>query len=835
MRISETILMLINRNREVKDDIMRLRLAKLKVGCSIVLCLCFSANNLLRAADPIISVDGNAITLKNDIGCKLVIWNADGRYGLGTFYFDGVALGAPIEYFATESNVFFASSSDQFQQLYPGSWSPHYQASKYEILENTSECGTIKFSGGSGKLDGSVTITLLQGSTGYKLDYDMKMRKAVKHPLYVSGSFFSKNMRFVQYPGEDPIIAPFQSQWEIIPTRATVPFMFGSQVIDGKEYYVGVGYQLGKDDYRHGKLQYNAAEIAPFQIYFTNSQPSGWFGRDGKFQLHIVISTAATQWDCVSGYRSQSGYDISTPIRRTLDNSLKGVMNMYKESTVYVSLPPFKNKAYHQQVNPYTGSAPLYGYGAYIPIGVNVQLAYQFYIYWQKHPDETWAKERAINMANFCVETQATSGAIPTLWDPKAKRFRAYQSPMDELGYIYATCQQSIAAHSLYRLYLARLEAENIAMPKWKDAAIKAINDIASKVQPDGLLGRSYDKNGKYDNACAANWPLIALDYFYDKTGDKKYDEARARLEKWVYKNFVYPNLWTSWSSDGAGWRFGPSPHNIDLLNSQSFATYCIFRHMRTNDPKYIEWAKHIISYNWLGTIPIQFPGYKNVTKGLVREQDWYTTYDVPFRVCMYIDFFPYLSMITGDRFFQDFYKLMIQTQMAYQNLPPMMQSFNIGLEWDESGSEPLDEIGEQQRNYIVEFCSMFLESVNSPNAYRYVGGPDWGVGLDYDITFTPDFKKNEPYIAAASTNLASEKWDTSTKTIAGTLLGDTGDKGVLYVKWTDDKDPANNCTVVINGEILDKKSMNYNPNQNLLMINYEHKQKVLTFQISEH
>lgn len=63
-----------------------------------------------------------------------------------------------------------------------------------------------------------------------------------------------------------------------------------------------------------------------------------------------------------------------------------------------------------------------------------------------------------------------------------------------------------------------------------------------------------------------------------------------------------------------------------------TLATYCAFRHMRTGDPRYLDWAKQVVSYNWLVTIPVQFPGFKHVTKGLVREQDFYLTYGLPFR-----------------------------------------------------------------------------------------------------------------------------------------------------------------------------------------------------------
>jgi hypothetical protein len=62
--------------------------------------------------------------------------------------------------------------------------------------------------------------------------------------------------------------------------------------------------------------------------------------------------------------------------------------------------------------------------------------------------------------------------------------------------------------------------------------------------------------------------------------------------------------------------------------------------------------------------------------------------------------------MVTQDRFFIDFYKMLIQTQHFYQSRKGL-QSFNIGLWWDNTGANPRDETGEPDVNYIVEFCSM--------------------------------------------------------------------------------------------------------------------------------
>ena len=195
-----------------------------------------------------------------------------------------------------------------------------------------------------------------------------------------------------------------------------------------------------------------------------------------------------------------------------------------------------------------------------------------------------------------------------------------------------------------------------------------------------------------------------------------------------------------------------------------------------------------------------------------MREQEFYLTYDLPFRTCLYIDCLPYLTAVTGDRFFFDYYKLMIQTQLAYQNQPPNLQSFDIGLWPDASGANPSDELGETNVNYIVEFCSLFLESVNSPNAYRYVGGPDWGIGLDYELGFSPQFDPKGPWVVSSSSQVADVRWDAQARTLGVTLSGHAGDAGQLVVGWQPGRYSAAEIRPLVDGQPVANKQPSFSP-----------------------
>ncbi|MBM4090784.1 MAG: hypothetical protein FJ276_15380, partial [Planctomycetes bacterium] len=86
------------------------------VAITILLVLLPSA--VLPGVEPpvLIRVEDGQIVLENDVGCRLVLHEENGRYGLGTFFLQGVALGPPIECFLTEDNV-GNSTRDTFQRL----------------------------------------------------------------------------------------------------------------------------------------------------------------------------------------------------------------------------------------------------------------------------------------------------------------------------------------------------------------------------------------------------------------------------------------------------------------------------------------------------------------------------------------------------------------------------------------------------------------------------------------------------------------------------------------------------------------------------------------------
>ena len=759
-----------------------------------------------------ISIENGNVTLKNSLGCKLVFDHKDGKYGLGTFYLKDVKLGGTASTFLDEDNHY--------------KWED-YRAARYEIIEDSPEKSAVRFSGtvGTGVQTRkfSVTITLPDKIPAYSIDYEAGLTAfgSPKHPLYASIPFSNRAMEFVQYPMETPVTAPFRGQWSVVPHMSKVPLMFGCEKIDGEEFFVGVGYRLTGQDFTEGRLQYDTWNPdVPLKVFF----PYRWY-KEPRFhpqpyKLSMIVSTAKTQSDCIEGYMNLSGYDLFTPVRRTIDDSLSALMRALK--TVPLKAVYVEGKGYRMRAR--SNSDEVCSYYPYLEFCRNVQLAYQLYKYWESHPDETWAKTRALEMADFFVASQEKDGSLPLIWSPE-HGYGTYYPPLEKGGYIYSTAEMSLGAYNLYKIYLERKSFEKVDCEKWKNAAVKAMDYIVDKMGADGSLGRTFNKKGQYDDLYPAGWALIALDYFHEKTGNEKYRQAMEKAERWNYKTYVRTNNYYNTCVDATYWSpEGNPPQDHDTQTATNFANYYAFRYAKTRDPSYLQFAKDVVFFDWLERVPIEIPGYKYPTRGVGQEQDVWPTFDGPWEVETR-DCLPYLSKVTGDKFYAAFYKILIQTEMGFQAIDKKYPFNYIGLHPHPDREGPEDRLAEGDEVWI-SFTSFFLVDLNnSKSSHRYLGGRNWGVGLDYDLTFTPNAGPEEPYVVCASGTITSARWNAPKKELAITLTGKAAEHGAIAIKWDPKKSRLSQTRIAFDGEQGKELRKYFDPDTETLRIEYVQKQ----------
>jgi hypothetical protein len=331
---------------------------------------------------------------------------------------------------------------------------------------------------------------------------------------------------------------------------------------------------------------------------------------------------------------------------------------------------------------------------------------------------------------------------------------------------------------------------------------------------------------------------LTALDYIYQQTHEDRYDRARAKLEAWYYKTFAEPNEYYNAPDDCYTWR--PPAGSVQLKDNDAvetlpFAAYSAVRYMETKEPRYLHWAEDVAAYGWLTRMPVEMPGFKMPTRGVLEEQSIWPMYDLPWAAgtCRC---FAYLTLLTGDPFYARYYKLIIQTQLAFQQYDQKYPFFASVLTMAPDIRElPFSRVVDSRRGprdrlwetidgkigvWLLFYTSFFIEDMTAPYTNSYFGGKDWGVGMDYELPFQPNFGDN-PYVMAASTDLTSGWWNSQEHSLYAVLQGKEGSRGTLRVKWDAARYPPARVAVEISGGAVAKGKWHYEAGDQMLIVEY--------------
>ena len=813
-----------------------------------------------------INITEKNITLSNEVGCSLKFAYAENKYGLGTFYLNDKEIGDTCNNFLSEDNNWV--------------WD-QYRAESYEIIRNDNITSIIKFTGtvgyGTYHAKFRIIVELPAKSFAYILDYMVDPYpnlSAPVHPLYVALPFDSSKMEFVQCPYETPVKGPYEGVWYFRPHLSKAPFMFGKEIIDNKQVYVGMGYRKVnhinyRDEYQYtsGKLLYESRDHGTaYRIYF----PYEWLGPSlpqqvppqpeeptrtpneqmMPFRLSMVYSTAHTQSDCIQSYIRNSAFEVNAELRSSLKDTVKEGWRGYREpGKLYI-----KGKGY--RMRGWANTDDLGSYYKDMGVCVNITVAKILYDHWLENMDEAWAYERANEIIAFFINSQLPTGEVPDFWCEENNCYRVLNCEMTEKGFLYNISTMANAAIVLHKMYLAAKEHEGIEHTNWAEACQKIVDYISNRIDENGQLGRLYNVKGEFDEVCTESWPLIALDYYYTLTGNKKYEAARVRLEKWMWNNFVNYNDFKNTVFDDTSWKpDGLQLDNHDMLDVGNIVEYCVIRYQKTQSIEYLQKAKDVISYLWLNHVPVQIKGYRNVTKGLVQEQKIWSMYDTPWLLNTF-RYLPYLSMKTGDPFYMGFYQVLTQAMAFYQYKDEKYPFFCIGLDpmpFKEGPNDSWGEVfgnGRVKRAYerpvsndvwfdinfpdgkigiaVCPYGSYFLADLNSKDTYYYVGGENWGIGLDYKLNFDVEFR-GKPYVLASSTALISAWWEESSLSLKAIVNENAKKSGLLKVRMNGKKIKS----IKLNGENIESNTYRYNTDTDSIDIPYVHCKPAMIFCIN--
>jgi hypothetical protein len=209
---------------------------------------------------------------------------------------------------------------------------------------------------------------------------------------------------------------------------------------------------------------------------------------------------------------------------------------------------------------------------------------------------------------------------------------------------------------------------------------------------------------------------------------------------------------------------------------------------------------------------------------------------------------FAYLALLSDDPFYAKYYKLLIQTQLSFQQYDekypffasvlartPDLKKVPFGQVQVASGRRPYDRLQETIDGkigvWLIWYTSYFLEDMKAPYMYSYFGGKDWGVGMDYTLPFKPSFGDN-PYVTAATTRLTSAGWDSLQHSLYAVLNGEAGSGGSLRIKWDAAKYPPARVAVEVNGKAVAASAWHYDADDQTLIVEYQHHESTLRIDV---
>ncbi len=785
--------------------------------------------------DNIIRMD-QGIILENAGGARLEIWQENGKYGLGTFYYKGVRAGAAIDQFLYEDSHYV--------------WD-RYQADRYEIVENTPDRGTITFYGtfGANNIESNwlATVTLTADSPAYRLDLQVEpyMWPGRYHPLYVCAPFENQNLECVSYPMEAPILPPYDSHWTIRPDVGKVPLLIGRQKADGGRLHVGIGYVLDvpEQDYAQGALWYDSTKPGcamradfPYLHYWIPAQHtwdincslgartsaegnqllSGYFRHGDPYRCTVVISIADTQAKCVFGYKDMCGYNNDTCTKYDVMKAVDSMLAGYNTDAPWIYE---KEKGY--RMRGWSDSDEKANYYDFITFTSNAILSYLLYNLWRKDHTQIWAKERAVEMTDFAIGRQLSSGAFPRCWDVDEDHPHGMGDCYYELGVVYDPMVTGACAQYIDLLAEAMEQEEGKAPLEWIEAARKAIDWVVHMIEKEnGALQHSYTAEERGIFNAIEPYALHALRYFYHKTKDQKYLKAMELNELYIQETFGKNNDWYNGLTDCnnlAGSLDCEQTRNYYTLNVFDLAGYYHDRYQDTGDEKYLDWAKDHFAFGWMGRMPVNMPDFHYQTKGIIEEQNIWVFYDLPWPFNSSAGL-ARMARTLDDPFYAEYYKLAVNTQLEFAHFGEKHPfcSQVLGAAWDRRA--PLDRFAEivdgKHGVWITGYSTLFIHDMLGPDTYFYQGGKTWGVGLDYEPDFNPDFGEY-PCLVACTSRVSGAKWEKDT--FRARLEGLPREKCELIFKM---EEPAKEVNMWVDG-IPVETDYKYDPLRKELLLFY--------------
>lgn len=216
--------------------------------------------------------------------------------------------------------------------------------------------------------------------------------------------------------------------------------------------------------------------------------------------------------------------------------------------------------------------------------------------------------------------------------------------------------------------------------------------------------------------------------------------------------------------------------------------------------------------------MPVNMPGFHYQTKGIIEEQNIWVFYDLPW---------PFnsssglarMARTLNDKFYAEYYKLAIHTQLEFAHLGEKHPFCSQVLGAAAETRAPIDRFAEivdgKHGIWITGYSTLFIRDMLGPDTYFYMGGNSWGVGIDYELDFKPDFSGAPFWLTACTSRVYGLQWtkDSFSAELRGLLRDDC--EIVLHVEA-----PVSTVRMQVDG-VERQAAFRYDPRRSELIVSY--------------
>jgi hypothetical protein len=560
------------------------------------------------------------ITLRNDAGVEYRLQkNADG-WALGTLFFNGKAIEAPL----TESVLFLRNSkSKNLRQIL---------ASKAKRIDDR----TVELSG-QAEIDGvnftfQMTVALEKDRAVVYLTPKWKVDKNLPEwevCFTYHGNNFANDWRVQSYP-----FAGNSTEVNLMPMRycgvpgallyhpdlSTIVFF----TIDSRSDYLNPTTWTGKTwfTFKNGevaptfvagsgkKLDAGIDYELPLQLFLDDS---------GKFTSSIpnIVKT----WMKITDYKvdtslfvrtPQEGYDIVAQARRNPSYWIEGYGFKHNDRAEFCYLPMFPTFS-------------IFDYQMYMKTG-----------------DKFW-QERSFKGIQYLLKGQIPSGAFHTIHDLKTRKishiypgFSHFKEHHKNTSTIVSGYNSACHGHNALKPEMSAMAGQNLLIlwkmvkdnegvdhKDWYNAAVKCLDWVLAQQNEDGGFSQCVDiATGKHAVSTLCGRTMAAFPDVSKITGDPKYLQAALKAEKWVREN-VQNRFWYTGSHPDL------PPEDYETDGVFNLITYWLDKYDRTKEQDALDNAVANAYYAILHWGPKQLSWVKSPTQLAHSEQQHYNTYAV--------------------------------------------------------------------------------------------------------------------------------------------------------------------------------------------------------------